>query len=156
MRDGVHCHRRAILGWDADRALLEAAGVNVERLESGCCGLAGSFGIAAGHSGCEACAEQALLPRRPRGQHETVVLADRFSCRTQLDQLDSGGRAGVHLAELLAAGYHQDQIDGTTVRPDRPRRPGRLARGAATAAAAALVGVAAGMGARRLGRLTHR
>ncbi len=153
----VHCHQHAILGWDADRALLEAAGVDVERLESGCCGLAGNFGITAGHGEIsEACAEQALLPAVREADAETIVLADGFSCRTQLDQLDSGGRAGVHLAELLAAGYHQDQIDGTTVRPDRPRRPGRLARGAATAAAAALVGVAAGMGARRLGRLTHR
>ncbi|HEY0949575.1 MAG TPA: (Fe-S)-binding protein, partial [Nocardioides sp.] len=102
----VHCHQHAVLGWDADRALLERAGADVERLDSGCCGLAGNFGFTAGHGAVsEACAEQVLLPRlrevdpRDRG---TVVLADGFSCRTQIHDLDSGGNEGQHLAQLLA------------------------------------------------------
>ncbi len=41
----VHCHQHAIMGWEADRELLRRAGVDAERLDSGCCGLAGNFGF---------------------------------------------------------------------------------------------------------------
>jgi Fe-S oxidoreductase len=100
----VHCHQHAVLKWDADRTLLERAGADVERLDSGCCGLAGNFGFTAGHGAVsEACAEQVLLPRLRAAEAGTVVLADGFSCRTQIHQLDSGGHEGHHLAELLAA-----------------------------------------------------
>jgi FAD/FMN-containing dehydrogenase/Fe-S oxidoreductase len=99
----VHCHQHAVLKWDADRKLLERAGVDVERLDSGCCGLAGNFGFTAGHGDVSrALAEQTLLPRIRQADDDTVVLADGFSCRTQIHDLDSGGREGVHLAELLA------------------------------------------------------
>jgi FAD/FMN-containing dehydrogenase/Fe-S oxidoreductase len=99
----VHCHQHAIMSWDSDRRLLEKAGVAVERLDSGCCGLAGNFGFTAGHGDVSrALAEQTLLPRIREADDETVVLADGFSCRTQIHDLDSGGREGVHLAELLA------------------------------------------------------
>jgi FAD/FMN-containing dehydrogenase/Fe-S oxidoreductase len=100
----VHCHQHAVLGWDADEQLLHAAGVDVERLDSGCCGLAGNFGFTAGHGEVsEALAEQVLLPRLRAADEDTVVLADGFSCRTQIGQLDSGGHQGVHVAELLAS-----------------------------------------------------
>jgi Fe-S oxidoreductase len=99
----VHCHQHAIMTWDADRRLLERAGVEAEQLESGCCGLAGNFGFTAGHGEVSrALAEQAMLPRIREAEPGTVVLADGFSCRTQIHDLDSGGREGVHLAELLA------------------------------------------------------
>jgi Fe-S oxidoreductase len=99
----VHCHQHAIMGWDADRALLEAAGVRVEHLDSGCCGLAGNFGFEPGHLEISRdCAERVLLPRLREADADTVVLADGFSCRTQIHELDSGGHEAVHLAELLA------------------------------------------------------
>ena len=99
----VHCHQHAVLGWDADRTLLERAGVEVERLDSGCCGLAGNFGFTAGHGQVsEAIAEQTLLPRLRSADPDTVALADGFSCRTQIHGLDSGGKQAMHLAELLA------------------------------------------------------
>lgn len=101
----VHCHQHAVLGWDADRRILEATGTQVDRLDSGCCGLAGNFGFTAGHGEVsEACAEQVLLPRLreldPR-DGRNAVLADGFSCRTQIHELDSGGHEAVHLAQLL-------------------------------------------------------
>ena len=98
----VHCHQHAIMGWDADARLLEATGVQAERLDSGCCGLAGNFGFTKGHGQVsEACAERVLLPRVRSADHATTVLADGFSCRTQIHELDSGGREAIHLAELL-------------------------------------------------------
>jgi Fe-S oxidoreductase len=94
-----------VLGWDADAELLRQAGVDVERLDSGCCGLAGNFGFERGHlEVSEACAERVLLPRLRDAAADTVVLADGFSCRTQIHELDSGGHEGTHLAELLATG----------------------------------------------------
>jgi FAD/FMN-containing dehydrogenase/Fe-S oxidoreductase len=96
-----HCHHAAVLGWSADEALLERAGARVTRL-GGCCGLAGNWGVERGHHDVSVTiAEQQLLPAVRDLPEEGVVLADGFSCRTQLDQL--AGRSGMHLAELLAS-----------------------------------------------------
>jgi FAD/FMN-containing dehydrogenase/Fe-S oxidoreductase len=104
----VHCHQHAIMGWDADQELLDRAGVDTEHLESGCCGLAGNFGFTAGHGEIsEALAEQTLLPRLRSAEDATAVLADGFSCRTQIHDLDSGGREAVHLAQLLSDLLHR-------------------------------------------------
>ncbi|WP_288799397.1 FAD-binding and (Fe-S)-binding domain-containing protein [uncultured Arsenicicoccus sp.] len=95
-----HCHHASILGWGADAALLERAGADVVRL-GGCCGLAGNFGVEQGHYDVSvAVAEQQLLPAVREAGPQAVVLADGFSCRTQLDDL--AHREGVHLATLLA------------------------------------------------------
>ena len=94
-----HCHHAAVLGWDADARVLARAGVAVQRL-GGCCGLAGNFGVERGHYEVSvAVAEHSLLPAVRSAAPGTVVLADGFSCRTQLDDL-AGARA-LHLAELL-------------------------------------------------------
>ena len=99
----VHCHQHAVLGWATDARLLDAVGVDVEPLDSGCCGLAGNFGFTAGHGEVsEACAERVMLPRIREAAASTTILADGFSCRTQVHELDSGGREAVHTAELLA------------------------------------------------------
>ena len=113
----VHCHQHAIMTWDADQRLLEKAGVDAEQLDSGCCGLAGNFGFTAGHGEVSrALAEQTLLPRIREARDGTVVLADGFSCRTQIHDLDSGGREGRHLAELLADLLH-DEPDRKSTTP---------------------------------------
>jgi FAD/FMN-containing dehydrogenase/Fe-S oxidoreductase len=99
-----HCHHHAVMGWHADSALLARAGADVTAV-GGCCGLAGNFGVERGHYDISlAVAETALLPavRAAReADGDAVVLADGFSCRTQLDQL--AGVSGVHLAQLLAS-----------------------------------------------------
>jgi Fe-S oxidoreductase len=101
-----HCHQHAVMGWHADSALLARAGAEVTAV-GGCCGLAGNFGVERGHYDVSvAVAETALLPavraaRAAGTAGDPVVLADGFSCRTQLDQL---ARApGTHLAQLLAS-----------------------------------------------------
>ena len=94
-----HCHHYSVMGWDADQALLESLGARVTRLE-GCCGLAGNFGMEAGHYDLSvSVASHSLLPSLA-AQPDAVYLADGFSCRTQAAQL--AGRGGVHLATLLA------------------------------------------------------
>ena len=94
-----HCHHASVLGWEADARLLERAGATVTRV-GGCCGLAGNFGVEKGHYEVSvAVAEHALLPAVREAGPEAVVLADGFSCRTQLDDL-AGVRA-VHMSELL-------------------------------------------------------
>ncbi|MFL6114073.1 MAG: FAD-binding oxidoreductase, partial [Catenulispora sp.] len=101
----VHCHQHAVLEWDADQAVLRDCGAEVERINSGCCGLAGNFGFEPGHLDVSVgCAERVMLPAIRAADPGTIVLADGFSCRTQIEQLDSGGRSALHLAEVLAAG----------------------------------------------------
>jgi FAD/FMN-containing dehydrogenase/Fe-S oxidoreductase len=93
-----HCHHHAVMGWQADADLLAATGATVQRL-AGCCGLAGNFGVEIGHYEVSvAIAEHQLLPALDASP-DAVVLADGFSCRTQVDDLR--GRPAVHLAQLL-------------------------------------------------------
>lgn len=101
-----HCHQASIIGWEVDEALLRRAGADVVRL-GGCCGLAGNFGMEAGHYEVSvAVAETQLFPA-VRAHPDAVVLADGFSCRYQLDDL-ADVRA-VTLAELLAGGVRQSR-----------------------------------------------
>jgi Fe-S oxidoreductase len=97
-----HCHQQAVLGTDPDLRVMARAGIAPSRVLSGCCGLAGDFGATAGHGRISrAVAELDLLPAlavTPPGQS---VLADGFSCRTQIEFLT--GRRAQHLAEILAA-----------------------------------------------------
>ncbi|MGH3488960.1 MAG: FAD-binding and (Fe-S)-binding domain-containing protein [Actinopolymorphaceae bacterium] len=97
----VHCHQHAELGFAADTTVLEALRVKADVLDSGCCGLAGNFGFERGHYDVSmACAERVLLPAVRSADDETAVLADGFSCRTQVRQ--AGEREPVHLAQLAA------------------------------------------------------
>ncbi|MGD9986246.1 FAD-binding and (Fe-S)-binding domain-containing protein [Pseudonocardia sp.] len=93
-----HCHHRAIMTWSADQALLERTGATVHTV-AGCCGLAGDFGMTRGHYDVSvAIAGQNLLPAVD-AHPDAIVLADGFSCRTQL--ADLRGRPALHLAQLL-------------------------------------------------------
>ncbi|MFJ1738511.1 FAD-binding and (Fe-S)-binding domain-containing protein [Streptomyces microflavus] len=98
----THCHQHAVIGDAAERRLRERMGLTGE-LSGGCCGLAGNFGFEKGHWEVSvACAEEQLLPAVRGSEPGTEVLADGFSCRTQLDQL--AGRRARHLAEVIAEG----------------------------------------------------
>ncbi|MCI3241292.1 FAD-binding and (Fe-S)-binding domain-containing protein [Streptomyces spinosisporus] len=103
----THCHQHAVLGDAPDRRLREAAGLTGE-LTGGCCGLAGNFGFEKGHYEVSvSCAEDQLLPAVRDATDGTVVLADGFSCRTQLEQL--AGVRGRHLAEVLAGALDEER-----------------------------------------------
>lgn len=99
----VHCHQHAIMGYQPDTELMRRCGIDVNVLDSGCCGLAGNFGFERGHYDVSmAAAEHGLLPAVRDADWGTTVLADGFSCRTQLEQSGTGA-TGKHLAEILAA-----------------------------------------------------
>lgn len=138
----AHCHQHAVMGFDADAQVMRAAGVDVDVLDSGCCGFAGNFGMEEGHYDVSvACAERALLPALRAADDDTLFLADGFSCRSQVEQSDVA-RQGLHLAEVLAAG-----IAGRPPVAERPEPPSRAARrvtvGAASVFAAVAVSVTA-------------
>jgi Fe-S oxidoreductase len=92
------CHQHAVMGWEADRALLTRAGAQVRQV-GGCCGLAGDFGVERGHFEVSVAVARTQLLPAIEAEPGAVVLADGFSCRTQIAQL-AGVRAA-HLAQLL-------------------------------------------------------
>ncbi|WP_461176088.1 (Fe-S)-binding protein, partial [Trueperella pyogenes] len=97
-----HCHHYSVMGWRADAELLRRAGAQLTTV-SGCCGLAGNFGMEKGHYDVSVkVAHNDLLPKLAAASPGAVYLADGFSCRTQAAGLV--GDQGVHLAELLRDG----------------------------------------------------
>ncbi|HEX9304028.1 MAG TPA: FAD-binding and (Fe-S)-binding domain-containing protein [Thermoanaerobaculia bacterium] len=95
-----HCHQRAIFGIEADRRLLLRAGLEVEIPDSGCCGMAGSFGFERSHFDVSlAIGERVLLPAVRAAAPETLLIADGFSCREQIAQVT--GRSPLHSAQVL-------------------------------------------------------
>jgi len=98
----LHCHQGAILDHgEEEKALLSRTGLDVEVLDSGCCGMAGSFGFEAGdhYDVSIRCGERVLLPRVREAAPGTLVVADGFSCREQIVQ--QTGRRALHIAEIL-------------------------------------------------------
>lgn len=96
-----HCHQKAVMGMSAEQKLYERMGLDFELLDSGCCGLAGSWGFEDGHYDLSVkIGERRLLPAVRDCGESTLVIADGFSCKTQIDQL--AGRHALHTAEVLA------------------------------------------------------
>ena len=98
-----HCHQKAFAVMPAVcKALALVPNLNVELIESSCCGMAGSFGYEAKHYDTSMrMAELSLLPKvREAGEH-TLIVADGTSCRHQIH--DGAAREAVHVARVLAA-----------------------------------------------------
>ncbi|HVV43778.1 MAG TPA: FAD-binding and (Fe-S)-binding domain-containing protein [Bryobacteraceae bacterium] len=128
-----HCHQKAIIGLDAEKKLFKAMGAKAEIADDGCCGMAGSFGFEEHKYGVSMQVyEHQLGPHLRSLPPERLVLADGFSCRTQIEQ--ASGRRPLHLAQLLrvAADGDQTDIDGLMPkRSDRARHAALLAGGIA-------------------------
>jgi FAD/FMN-containing dehydrogenase/Fe-S oxidoreductase len=97
-----HCHHKAVFGGPGNEiALLRQAGATVEPIQAGCCGMAGPFGFEADKfEVSKAIANQGLLPAVQSAGPNTIVVADGFSCREQIDQLAHA--KALHFAEVLA------------------------------------------------------
>jgi Fe-S oxidoreductase len=97
----AHCHHKALLGRAAGASLLTRAGLEGEVLDSGCCGMAGSFGFERDkYDVSMAVGEHVLLPRVRAAGEDTLVVADGYSCREQIAQ--STRRTALHPAQVLA------------------------------------------------------
>jgi Fe-S oxidoreductase len=95
-----HCHHRSVLDFEAEETVLARLGLEVTAPEPGCCGMAGSFGFEAARVGVsKAIGEKALLPAVRSADDDTLLIADGFSCREQIEQ--GSGKTPMHLAEVL-------------------------------------------------------
>jgi FAD/FMN-containing dehydrogenase/Fe-S oxidoreductase len=102
-----HCHQKAVMKMTPDLQLLERAGVHPSGEDYGCCGMAGAFGFEKEHYGVSvAVGERKLLPAVREASPETVIVADGFSCREQIEQ--ETGRYPLHLAEILLQSLGRD------------------------------------------------
>ncbi|HET6439559.1 MAG TPA: FAD-linked oxidase C-terminal domain-containing protein [Anaeromyxobacter sp.] len=144
----VHCHQHAVMGAKAEQRVLGRLGLELTTLEEGCCGMAGSFGFEGGRRFrvSQQVGELGVLPAVRKAARQDLVLADGFSCRTQIEQ--GTRRRALHLAEAVRLGFEPGAsgIDAERwARRRRPRRPLRelvraaLLVGAAAAAARGLM-----------------
>ncbi|MGH2864532.1 MAG: FAD-binding and (Fe-S)-binding domain-containing protein [Solirubrobacteraceae bacterium] len=104
-----HCHHKSVFKLDSEREILDALGLDFEFLDTGCCGMAGSFGFEAGekYDVSIKAGERALLPRVRDADAETIVIADGFSCREQIHQ--GTQRHALHLAQVIQLALHDEQ-----------------------------------------------
>ena len=95
-----HCHHKALMKMNDEESMLRKMGVELQTLDSGCCGMAGPFGFErAKYAVAQAAGERVLLPAVRQSQSDTLIVSDGFSCREQIYQ--STGRRAIHLAEVL-------------------------------------------------------
>jgi FAD/FMN-containing dehydrogenase/Fe-S oxidoreductase len=97
----LHCHHHAVIKPDAEKAVLKRLGVDYEIVASGCCGMAGAFGFENDkYDVSMKAAERVLLPKVRAATEQTVILANGFSCREQIEQ--GSERKARHIAEIIA------------------------------------------------------
>jgi FAD/FMN-containing dehydrogenase/Fe-S oxidoreductase len=121
-----HCHQRATSDTDCDRRVLERLGLDYEVLDTGCCGLAGSFGYEAGerYEVSVKAGEQRLLPAVREVSPHTLVLTDGFSCRSQIAH--GSERSALHLAQAIQMALREGPNGPSTPRPEDRYAGGRL------------------------------
>src|SRR5439155_16342368 len=96
-----HCHHKATGGIQGEIELLKQMGVQAEEVKGGCCGLAGSWGFEKEHHELSMqIGDQGLLPKVHDAALNQVIIADGFSCKTQIEQGKTGRRA-LHLAQVM-------------------------------------------------------
>jgi len=120
----VHCHERSRGGHGGTSSVLAALGVDEAQIETGCCGLAGNWGFEPGHGRMSLnLGERELFPRVRALEPDAMVLADGFSCRTQLEE--GTGMRGLHLAQVLVRALdvptQNDRPSPATTRMPAPR-----------------------------------
>jgi Fe-S oxidoreductase len=101
-----HCHHKAIMRMQDEEAVLKKMGLDYQMLNSGCCGMAGAFGYEASKYELSVkCGERILFPAIRSAEPSTLIIADGFSCKEQIEQDTS--RHGLHLAEVLKIGLRR-------------------------------------------------
>jgi len=120
-----HCHQKALAGMDAvHTALAQVPGLEVEAVNSGCCGMAGAFGYCSENLDASIdMAELALFPAIRQSERDALLIANGFSCRHQI--ADGLGRSVHHLAIILNLAR---SAGDPGARPQTPARRGPLRR----------------------------
>jgi Fe-S oxidoreductase len=137
-----HCHQKAVLDMGAEERVLKAMGLDVQVLESGCCGMAGSFGFEREHYDVSMkVGERVLLPAVRQAPTDTLIVADGFSCRTQIAQ--ATGRRAFHLADVLEMAMREGEEGAKGEYPERAYVPDDRAAEAVPATVVAVAGLAA-------------
>jgi Fe-S oxidoreductase len=101
-----HCHHKAIMKFEPEEELLKKIGLDFDHLDSGCCGMAGAFGFDRdNYEVSMRIGERVLLPAVRDASRDTLIVADGFSCREQIEQ--STDRKALHLAQVLQMALHE-------------------------------------------------
>ncbi len=117
-----HCHHRAIMTMNAEEHVLDAMGLEHHVLDSGCCGMAGSFGFERDHYDLSMnIGERVLLPAVRNAPKTALIVADGFSCREQIAQ--GTDRRALHLAEVLEMAALEGPSGAAGAYPERAYRP---------------------------------
>jgi FAD/FMN-containing dehydrogenase/Fe-S oxidoreductase len=152
-----HCHHKATGGMDPEHSLLKRMGLEIEPVSGGCCGLAGSWGFEQGHHEISMqCGEQALLPAVRETAEQTLVIANGFSCKTQIQQSDAT-RNALHVAQVMKMAREHGPDGYRGGRPEDPYyevrpEPSARVRAARIAVAAAITGAVAMAGSQAIAR----
>ena len=108
-----HCHQKSFDAFKpVEQVLRLVPDLNVEIIESSCCGMAGAFGYGADtfQTSMEM-AELSLLPAIRRADQATLVVADGTSCRHQIK--DGTGRTALHVARVLAMSLDRTKLNSS-------------------------------------------
>ena len=150
-----HCHHKAIMRMKAEEAVWKKVGLDYEMLDSGCCGMAGSFGFEEGKYQVSVdIGERVLLPAVRRALDSTLVVADGFSCREQIGQLTE--RNALHTAQVLSLAMRNPDLSAHETpeaqiveRRRKAQKKSMWRAGLLTVGAIAAAGVAIGIAARK-------
>ena len=100
----AHCHHKAIMRFDPEEMILRGLGLELTHPDSGCCGMAGAFGFEEKNYELSMnIGNRVLLPMVRESDADTLIIADGFSCREQIEQ--ATGRKTLHFAEVMKLAY---------------------------------------------------
>ncbi len=117
-----HCHHTHVMTLKHEISLLKDMGLDFELLNSGCCGMAGSFGFEAGHYDVSvAIGERVLLPAVRNSAVDELIIADGFSCREQIAGLTD--RGALHLAQVMQMALREGPRGVEKERPEMEYQP---------------------------------
>ena len=120
-----HCHHKAIMRFDSEQKIMSEMGLKVDMPESGCCGMAGSFGYEKDKYGVSiAAGERVLLPAIRKAETSTIIMADGFSCKEQVEQ--ETNRHALHLAEVMKMAIDHGPYGARTNYPEWPMVQSRM------------------------------
>ena len=114
-----HCHQKAVMRMSSEESMFERLGLDYDLLDSGCCGMAGSFGFEKGerYDVSVKAGERVLLPAVRNAEPETLIIADGFSCREQIAQMTN--RRALNLAQVIQIALHADADQSPPAFPER-------------------------------------